>query len=146
MKRKLFLLICGIVAVSAFFAGCTARVDKGNDMSADDIVGMVGIKYDDFRRAMGNIEEDVNRSGSERYSYNRSIMGLDSNIVVAMDEDGEKVERVVVYTDTENLDKWRDVLGSKYGKSTTDRWHDGKTKVSIINSGKTGIITIEKYA
>lgn len=146
MKRKLFLLICGILAVSAFFAGCTARTDKNNDLSADDIVGMVGIGYNDFRRTMGNLDDDLDHAGSARYSYNRRIMGLDSNIAVTMDKDGEKIERVVVYTDKENLDKWRDVLGDKYGKGTSDRWNDGKTKVSITDSGKTGIITIEKFA
>ena len=146
MKRKLFLLICGIVAVSAFFAGCTARVDKTADMSADDLVGMIGVGYDDFRRSMGEVDDGINRSGSARYSYNRSVMGFDSNIVVAMDENGEKIERVVVYTDKENLDKWRDVLGDKYGKSTLDRWKDKTTRVSIMESGKTGIISIEKLA
>ena len=146
MKRKLFLLICGIVAVSAFFAGCTARVDKDNDLSADDIVGMVGVGFDEFKKTMGNIDEEIEHSGSARYSYNRSVLGIDSNIAVTMDSKGDKIERVVVYTDKEHLDKWRDVLGDKYGKGVSDRWDDGKTRVSITDSGKTGIISIEKIA
>lgn len=146
MKRKLFLLICGIVAVSAFFAGCTARVDKDNDLSADDIVGMVGVGFDEFKKTMGNIDEEIKHSGSARYSYNRSVLGIDSNIAVTMDSKGDKIERVVVYTDKEHLDKWRDVLGDKYGKGVSDRWDDGKTRVSITDSGKTGIISIEKIA
>jgi len=146
MKRKLFLLICGIIAVSAFFAGCTARVDKDDDLSADDIVGMIGVGFDDYRRTMGNLDDELQQAGSARYSYNRSVMGMDTNIAVTMDKDGEKVERVVVYTDKENLDKWREVFGDRYGKSTSDRWDDGKTKVSITDSGKTGIISIEKIA
>lgn len=146
MKRKLFLLVCGIIAVSAFFAGCTARVDKADDLSADDLVGMIGSGFDDFRKAMGNLEDDVEQMGSARYSYNRSVMGTDSNIAVTMDENGNKVEKVVVYTDKEHLDKWRGVLGNKYGKGVNDRWDDGKTRVSITDSGKTGIISIEKIA
>ncbi len=146
MKRKLFLLICGIVAVSAFFAGCTARVDKDDDLSADDLVGMVGARFDDFKKTMGNLDEGLARTGSAGHSYKRSVMGIDSNIAVTMDPTGDRVERVVVYTDKEHLDKWRSVLGKRYGEGMSDRWEDGKTRVSINSSGKTAIISIEKIA
>lgn len=146
MKRKLFLLICGMLAVSAFFAGCTARVDKNDDLTADDLVGMIGTGYNDFKRAIGTLEDDVEEMASSRYSYKRSIFGSDSNISVTMDENGDKVERVVVYTDKDNLDEWRSAFGNKYGKGTMDKWDDGKTRVSITDNGKTGIISIEKIA
>ncbi len=146
MKRKLFLLICGIVAVSAFFAGCTARIDKDNDLSADDLVGLVGAKFDDFKKTIGNIEQDITNEGSGRYSYNRSVMGIDSNIAVTMDSKGDKVERVVVYTDKEHLDKWRSVLGERYGEGVSDSWKDEHTRVRITDSGNRAIISIENIA
>ena len=146
MKRKLFLLICGIVAVSAFFAGCTARVNKDNDLSADDIVGLVGAKFDDFKKTIGNVEQDIADAGSARYSYKRSILGIDSNIAVTMDSKGDKVERVVVYTDKEHIDKWRSVLGKRYGEGISDSWKDDHTRVKITDDGKTAIISIENIA
>ena len=146
MKRKLFLLICGILAVSAFFAGCTARVDKTADLSADDLVGMIGAGYDDIKRAMGNVDDGINGQDSSHYSYKRSVFGTDSNISVTMDKNGEKVEKVTIYTDKDILDKWRSAFGDKYGKGIMDKWDDGKTRVSITDSGENGIISIEKIA
>jgi len=146
MKRKLFLLICATLLASAFFAGCAAKDAKDLDLTADDLMGVIGSGYNELKRSIGTLEDEIDEMRGSKYSYKRTVFGGDANISVVMDDTGDKVERITVYTDKENIGRWRDELGLKYGVGVNDRWTVGKNRVSIIDSGKTAIISIERAA
>jgi hypothetical protein len=146
MKKKLLILMCIMIASTAFLAACKARNDKNDDITANDLVGVIGKGYNEMKNAIGEMAEDMNEMRGSSYSYKRNILGKDSEISISMDENGDKVERIIVYTDKESLDDWRDHLGQNFGVGANDLWNSDHAKVRILDGGDRGVIYIEKAA
>ena len=146
MKKKFLILMCIMIASTAFLAACKARNDKTDDLTANDLVGVIGKGYNEMKEAIGEMAEDMNEMRGSSYSYKRTILGRDSEISVSMDDSGDKVERVIIYTDKDSLDDWRDHLGQSFGVGSNDLWNSDNAKVRILDGGDRGVIYIEKAA
>lgn len=146
MKKNFLILMCILIASTAFLAACKARNDKTDDLTANDLVGVIGKGYNEMKSAIGEMAEDMNEMRGSSYSYNRSILGKDAEISVTMDENGDRVERVIVYTDKEHLDEWRTHLGESFGVGANDLWNSDNAKVRILDGGERGVIYFEKAA
>ena len=146
MKKKVLLVLCVMIASSAFLAACSARNNKDGDLTANDLVGIIGKGYNEMKDAIGEMAEDADEMRGSSYSYNRSILGRDSEISVTMDDTGDKVERVIIYTDKESLDDWRNHLGESFGVGANDLWNNDNAKIRILDGGERGVIYIEKAA
>ena len=146
MKKKFLILMCVLIASTAFLAACKARNDKNIDITANDLVGVIGKGYNELKMAIGEMADDMNEMRGSSYSYKRNILGKDAEIAVTMDENGNKVEKVIIYTDKESLDDWRRHLGESFGVGANDLWNSNNAKVRILDGGERGVIYIEKMA
>ncbi len=146
MKKKLLLLLCIMIASSAFLAACSARNNENGDLTANDLVGIIGKGYNEMKGTIGEMAEDADEMRGSSYSYNRSILGRDSEISITMDDTGDKVERVIIYTDKDSLEDWRNHLGENFGVGANDLWNNDNAKIRILDGGERGVIYIEKAA
>ena len=144
MKKKFLLLLCIMMASTAFLAACSARNDKNANLTANDLVGVIGKGYKEMKNAIGEMAEDMNEIRSSSYSYTRKILGRDAEISISMDDSGDKVERIIIYTDKESLDDWRNHLGENFGVGANDLWNNENAKIRVMDGGERGVIYIEK--
>ena len=73
MKKKFLLLLCIMMASTAFLAACSARNDKNANLTANDLVGVIGKGYKEMKNAIGEMAEDMNEMRSSSYSYTTVI-------------------------------------------------------------------------
>ena len=59
MKKKVLLLLCVMIASSAFLAACSARNNKDGDLTANDLVGIIGKGYNEMKDTIGEMAEDA---------------------------------------------------------------------------------------
>ncbi len=145
MKRNHLFLICAVLLTAMIFAGCSTRNETAKSLSADDMIGILGMDYERMKSSIGTQELDRDERRAVNYSYKRNILGTDTDFSLTMGQD-DKVERIVIYTDKKLLEDWRSALGNKYGLSASDVWRDDDTQVRITDNGDRAVIFIEKAA
>lgn len=143
MRRKTAAGAVAVLLLLTALFGCGARKDTAMDLSANDIINVLGADYDTMKRSIGTNISDNDAKRAKSYRYTRSIMGADTDFSLTMDDD-DKVEKIIVYTDEKGLKTWKDELGLKYGVPAADTWRDGDTKVRVSDVGDTKMIFIEK--
>lgn len=145
MKRKHLSLICAVILTALIFAGCSTRNETARSLSADDMIGILGMDYEGMKTSIGTLERDKDERRAVNYSYNRNILGKDTDFSLSMGAD-DKVDRIVIYTDKKNVEDWRSAFGLKYGLSASDVWRDDDTEVRITDTGDRAVIYIQRAA